>query len=141
MIGAHMTLTPCCSFGFNGNCRDAIGFYERVLGATAYVLLYKDSPMAGDVAADWGDKVCHATLKIGDATLMMSDQPDGKYVAPQGFELVIPMTDPAEAERLFHDLADGGRVKLPLQQTFWATRFGLIVDRFGINWTINCEGG
>ena len=81
----------------------------------------------------------HATLNIGDQTLGGSDAPPDRFQTPQGFYVAIALTDPTEAERIFAALAEGGRVDMDLQQTFWAKRFGMLSDRFGIPWMINCE--
>jgi PhnB protein len=81
----------------------------------------------------------HARLVVGDAVLLASDAPPAHYSAPQGFSVALQIKDQAEAERVFQTLVENGRVTMPLQQTFWALRFGMLVDRFGIPWMINCE--
>jgi PhnB protein len=78
-------------------------------------------------------------MKVGDTVLMGSDGTPDRYEEPKGFSLSISTKDPAEAERMFNELAAGGKVQMPLQQTFWAAKFGVLVDRFGIPWMINCE--
>lgn len=131
---------PQIALAFNGNCDAAFRCYERCLGGTiTFRLTWGDSPNAADAPADWGGKIYHATLQIGGAVIMGGDQPPDRYHLPTGFELVLPLADPLVAERVFHELAEGGTVKMPLQETFWANRFGVLVDRFGIPWTINCE--
>jgi PhnB protein len=97
------------------------------------------SPQAAEVPADWGAKVYHATLKVGDTAIMASDQPTDRYEPPRGFDIVLQVGDPDAAERVFNGLAEGGTIKMPLQETFWARRFGALVDRFGIRWVVNCE--
>jgi PhnB protein len=82
----------------------------------------------------------HVRLEVGDSVLMGSDAPPDRYKPPQGFSVNIAVEKPEEAERIFHALAEGGNVGMPLQQTFWAARFGMVVDRFGIPWMVNCEG-
>ena len=96
------------------------------------------SPIAGEVPPDWHDRIMHARLEVGDAVLMASDSPPEYYERPQGLYVAIQVTDPAEADRIFQALADRGTVKLPIQQTFWAVRFGMVVDRFGTPWIVNC---
>ena len=81
----------------------------------------------------------HARLMLGDKALMASDAPGGRFEPPKGFHVNIGVDEPAEAERIFHALAENGTVTMPLQETFWATRFGMLVDQFGIPWMINCE--
>ena len=135
-----MKLTPQVALSFNGTCEAAFRCYERCLnGTVTFILTWGKSPSAGDVPADWGDKIYHATLKIGDIVILGGDHLKSRYDPPTGFELVLPMNDALAAERVFEELSDGGSIKMPLQETFWASRFGVLVDRFGIPWTINCE--
>lgn len=135
-----MTMTPHISLAFNGQCEAAFRFYEqRLNGAIAFMLTWGDSPMAAEAPAGWDVKIVHATLKIGDTEISGSDVPPDRYEQPKGFELVLPIDDPATAERLFHALAEKGTVVMSLQETFWARRFGVLIDQFGIRWSINCE--
>ena len=76
---------------------------------------------------------------MGDEVLMGSDAPPDRYEAMRGFSVTIGVNDPTEAERIFHALAESGTVRMPIQETFWAVRFGMLVDRFGTPWMINCE--
>jgi PhnB protein len=125
---------------FNGQCGAAFKLYEKVLGGRIVSMqTHGDSPMADKVPADWRDKVLHALLTVGDAVLMGSDAPPPHYEKPQGFSVSIQLTDPAEADRIFHALAENGTVKMPIGETFWAARFGMLVDQFGIPWIVNCE--
>lgn len=96
--------------------------------------------MADQVPADWRDRVINATLVTRGAVLMGGDAPPGQGVPPQGFSVAIQVDEPAEVDRIFNALADGGRVTMPLQTTFWAERFGMLVDRYGTPWIINCQG-
>lgn len=89
--------------------------------------------------AEWRNKILHARLTVGDQVLMGSDAPPDRYEPSKGFSVTLGVNDPAEAERLFKALAEKGTVQMPLEQTFWALRFGMLVDRFGIPWMINCE--
>jgi PhnB protein len=97
--------------------------------------------MAEGAPPEWRDKILHATLQVGDTALSGGDVLPGQYERPQGFQIQLNLDDAAAAERIFAQLADGGRVSVPLQQTFWAQRFGSVVDRFGIPWGINCGEG
>ena len=135
-----MTLNPCISLCFNGNCEAAFRFYELCLGGSiAFMLTWGDSPMAKDAPTDWGRKICHARLMFGDTALLGSDVPTQAYEAPRGFGLLLGIDHPEDAERLFHALAENGVVRMPLQETFWALRYGSVTDQFGIPWEINCE--
>jgi PhnB protein len=134
-----MQINPYLSF--KGECEAAFKFYEQCLGGRlGTIFRYAGTALADRVPADWQDKVMHGSLTVGEQVLMGADvAPDG-YEAPKGFSLSIQIKSVAESERIFHELANDGRVVLPLEKTFWAARFGMIVDRFGIPWQINCEG-
>ena len=92
------------------------------------------------VSADWQDKVMHGSLTVGEQVLMGGDVAPDRYEEPRGFSLSLQIQSTTEAERIFHELGKDGRVAVPLEKTFWAARFGMVVDRFGIPWLINCEG-
>ena len=127
--------------GFNGQCEAAFKLYEQCLGAEpGPVFRYAGSPMADDVPADWQDKIMHGSVKVGDLVLMGGDVAPERYEEPKGFALSVQITSTEEAERIFHGLARDGRIVMPLEKTFWAARFGQVVDRFGVPWLINCEG-
>ena len=133
-----MQLNPYLTF--NGQCETAFKFYEQCLGGKiAFMIKHKGSPIENQVPAEWGDKILHARLTIGDEVLMGSDAPPDRFEKPKGFSVALQIKDPAEAERVFNALATGGVVQMPIQQTFWATRFGMVADQFGIPWMINCE--
>ena len=89
--------------------------------------------------ADWGDKVMHATLTFGDQVLMGADAPPSRYAKPQGLTISVGLSDPAEGERIFKALAEGGAIVMPFGKTFWSPGFGMATDRFGIPWMVNCE--
>jgi PhnB protein len=126
---------------FNGDCAAAFKFYERCLGAKIETIMtHGESPIAKDVPASWQNTVLHARLIVGDTVLMASDSPPEHYQKPQGLYVSLQIDTPAEAERIFRELSQGGSVTMPIDKTFWAERFGMLVDRFGIPWMINCEG-
>jgi len=126
---------------FSGQCEAAFKFYERVLGGRlGEIFRYGGSPLGDQVPADWQDKIMHGSVTIGDQVLMGADIAPDRYEEPKGFSLSLQMKDAAEAERIFQELAEGGRVSMPLEKTFWAARFGALVDRFGVPWQVNCEG-
>lgn len=133
-----MQMTPYLSF--NGQCESAFKFYERCLGARPGELFrYAGSPMADQVPPSWQDKIMHGSLTLGDQVVMGGDVAPDRYEEPKGFSLSLQIPATADAERVFHELAADGRVVMPLEKTFWAERFGMVVDRFGIPWLINCE--
>ena len=134
-----MQMNPYLSF--DGRCEAAFAYYERCLGAQrGAIFRYGGSPMADRVPADWHDKIMHGSLTIAGQTLMVADAVPGGYEAPKGFSLSLQLESGAEAERIFSDLASGGSVVMPLEKTFWAERFGMVIDQFGVPWLINCEG-
>lgn len=100
---------------------------------------YEGSPMENEVPSDWRKKILHARMQVGDVLLMGGDELPEDYEAPKGFNVTLGFDDPAAAERVFNALAENGTVRLPLQETFWAVRFGMVTDQFGIPWMINCE--
>jgi PhnB protein len=133
-----MQLTPYLSF--KGDCEAAFKFYEQSLGGVlGPIFRYGGSPMADRAPADWSDKVMHGSITVGGQVLMGADIAPGQYEEPKGFSLSLQMASIAEAERVFGELARDGNVVMPLEKTFWAERFGMVVDPFGISWLINCE--
>jgi PhnB protein len=125
---------------FRGQCEEAFKFYEKCLGGKIEsIFTFGDTPMADQAPAGWRDKIMHARMTVGDTPLMGSDAPPDRYEEPKGFSITVGIKDPAEAERIFNELAVGGTVQMPLEKTFWAAKFGMLVDRFGIPWMINCE--
>jgi PhnB protein len=125
---------------FDGRCEEAIEFYRRTLGAEVTMLMrFKDSPeppAPGMVPPGAENKVMHANLRIGDTTVMASDGRCQGKPSFQGFSLSLSVPDDAEAERRFAVLADGGQVQMPLTKTFFASRFGMVADRFGVSWMV-----
>jgi PhnB protein len=125
---------------FDGRCEEALEFYKKVLGAEVHMLMrFKDSPVPTDgstAGPDPGDKVMHASFQIGETTVLASDgQCQGKP-SFEGFALTLITPNAAEAERLFGALADGGQVQMPLTETFFSPRFGMVADQFGVGWMI-----
>ncbi len=125
---------------FNGDCAEAFKFYEQTFGGKIESMSkFAGSPAAEHAPPDWGDKVLHASMVIGDQRLMASDAPPGQYEKPQGLSVAIGLNDPAKGEQIFNALAQGGKTTMPFQKTFWASGFGMCTDRFGIPWMVNCE--
>ena len=126
---------------FDGRCDEAIEFYQSALGAKVTMLMrIKDGPEQGMVPPGSGEKVMHASLRIGETTVLASD---GRCLGQpnfQGFALSLTVPDVAEAERLFAALGDGGEVRMPLAQTFFSPRFGMVADRFGVTWMVYVAG-
>jgi len=134
-----MHVSPYLSF--NGKCEAAFRFYEECLGGQlGSIHRYAGSPLASEVPAGWQDKVMHGSVTIGELVLMGADVAPDAYEAPKGFSLSIQIKETADAERIYRELGKDGTIVLALQKTFWADRFGMVVDRFGTPWLINCEG-
>jgi PhnB protein len=126
---------------FKGQCEEAFTFYHQCLGGTLGPLFrYTGSPLADQAPSGWDDKIMHGSVTIGDLVLMGADIAPAQYEEPKGFSLSLQMKSVDDAERIFRGLAEGGKVVMPLEKTFWAARFGVVADRFGIPWLINCEG-
>lgn len=124
---------------FKGDCEAAFKSYERCLGGQLGTLFrYGGTPLANQVPPDWSDKIMHGSLTVCDQLIMGYDVAPDRYEEPKGFSMSLHLKSTADAERIFHELAGGGRVVMPLEKTFWAARFGMVVDRFGIPWLINC---
>lgn len=124
---------------FQGNCEEAINFYKDQLGGEIlFVQRYGDSPMKG-MGPD--DAIMHCTLKIGDSIIMAADNMSKEHPVTVGnnISLAYGTKDPNEAESRFEKMSDGAAIIMPIQETFWAERFGMLTDKFGINWMINCD--
>ncbi len=133
-----MNLEPYLSF--KGDCAEAFKFYETVLGGKiTFVMTYGDAPPGSPVPPDMKDKVMHASMTIGKTTLMGADTPSQFASTPAGFSISIGVETPEAAEKIYAALSAGGTIKMPIGETFWAQRFAMLSDKFGIPWMINCE--
>lgn len=133
-----MQINPYLSF--NGKCAEAFTFYAQVLGGENVMMMtYGESPMAAQTAPEDRDRIMHARLKAGDMVLMGADAPPQFYQPAQGMVVSLSVDAPAEADRIFKALCENGTVRMPIQETFWAQRFGMLIDRFGTPWMVNCE--
>ena len=128
--------------GFDGNCADAMRFYEKALGGKLEVLMSgAESPMADQMPKEFAHRILHARLALpGGGLLYAGDAPANMpYEGIKGVSITVDYATVAEAERVFDALAAGGRVTMPMQEAFWAKRFGMLVDRFGTPWIVNGE--
>lgn len=124
---------------FEGRCEEAVEFYRRELGAEVTMLMrYKDSPEPPNAQCGPIDpeKVMHASVRIGESTVLMSDGSASGKPAFQGVSLSMTVRDDAEAKRVFAALSDGGQVQVPLSKTFFTSSFGMAADRFGVPWMV-----
>ena len=131
-VSVHLT--------FNGNCQEAMEFYCKLMnGEILSMTTFGETPAGPGVPDDWQGKVVHGTMSLGDIAVATADIPPERYQSPQGINMFIEIENPDEASRVFARLAEGGEVQMPIQETFWAKRFGVVVDRFGIPWEVNCS--
>jgi PhnB protein len=124
---------------YNGNCEAALKYYQKVLGAQIEAILtYDGGPAEMPVPPEYKKKVMHSKITIDGEVLMASDAPPGHFHQPQGFSVALQVEDPADAERRFKALAEGGTVNMPFGKTFFSRGFGMCVDQFGQPWMVNC---
>ena len=124
----------------DGRCEEALDFYRKTLGAQVEMMMrFKESPEQTMVPPDGGDKIMHASFRIGDSTVMASDGRCLGQPAFQGFGLSLTVRDEAEADRVFGALSDGGQVQMPLTETFFSPRIGMVADRVGVPWMVIVE--
>ena len=125
---------------FDGNCGQAMQFYAKCLGAELQMMKFGDMPQACPEGVPEGakDRIMHARLTRGKAVLMASDNMPGMpFTQGNNFSISIDCDSPQEADQFFAALGDKGKITMPLQETFWAARFGMLTDKFGINWMFN----
>jgi len=128
---------------FAGNCEEAINFYKEALGGEIlFSQTYGGSPMTEHVTEENKDKIMHTSIKIGDSVIMACDNvfdAQNPTTVGNNISLAIGGDDVASAEGMFESLSDGATIIMPMQETFWAERFGMLVDKFGINWMFNVD--
>jgi PhnB protein len=126
---------------FDGNCAEALAFYEETIGAeVSGMMRNSDAPDAESRMPGGDDLVMNAMVKIGGGMLMASDTGEGWHQKPQGFAVHLETPSIAEAERVFAAFGDGGTIQMPLGETFWAERFGMVTDKFGTPWMVSFTG-
>jgi len=124
---------------YNGNCEAAFKYYQKVLGAKVEALMtHEGAPESMPTPPEWKKKIMHGRITIDGEVLMASDSPPDLFNKPQGFSVSLTVNDPADAERKFKALSEGGSVNMPFGKTFFAKGFGMCVDQFGIPWMVNC---
>jgi len=122
---------------FNGKCEEAFKFYEKAIGGKIGAMMkYGDAPPSAQMSKEMTNHVMHARIAIGDTVLMGADAPPDRYKKPEGIMITLNTDSIAEAEQSFKALSDGASVTMPLQETFFANRFGMVTDKFGIPWMV-----
>jgi PhnB protein len=130
-----MQVNPYLSY--KGQCEEAFIFYEKCFGGRITAKTrYGETSMSDQVPAGWRDKIIFSSMTLGDMVLMGGDPPPARYTEPKGFSLTVELDDPAEAEQIFTALSENGSVTVPLEQSTWADRFGVLTDQFGIPWMV-----
>lgn len=133
-----MKLNPYLTF--TGSCEEAFRFYEKVLGGKIEAMMTAvGTPMEKQVPPEWRNKIMHARMTVGGTVLMGSDAPPDRAEPMKGVAICLNLDETAEAERVFHALSEQASITMPIQETFWAQRFGMLTDQFGTPWMINCE--
>jgi PhnB protein len=131
-VSVHLT--------FDNQCRAAFERYCELFGGEIVnITRFSETPDGENVPDDWQDAVIHGSMKIGDSVIAGADIPPERFQKSQGFFMFVDIPEPKEAERIFAALAEGGDVQMPMQETFWAKRFGVVNDRFGTPWEVNCS--
>ena len=128
-----------CHLTFDGECEAAFSAYQRILGGETKLLEYGKSPLANQVPPHWQRRIVHATLVLAGQELVGSDAFPDAYESPRGFSVLLAAPGRNEGKRIFDALAEGGRVNVPFQETFWSPGYGFLIDRFGVPWEINSE--
>ena len=132
MKGINVYLT------FDGNCKEAMTFYHKCLGGDLQVHPFSQGP--ADMAKGAGDRLMHASVTSGTSVVMASDSMPGMPVtAGNNFSISVQCETDEEADRLFGSLSEGGTAVMPMADQFWGAYFGMLTDKFGINWMFNCE--
>jgi PhnB protein len=124
---------------FNGNAAEALAFYAKAFdGKILFQQTFGESPMANDIPGEFKDKLMHATFQAGDLTFMVSDCMPGQPVSGgTNMSLSLNFKSVADIDKTFAALSDGSNITMPLQDTFWGAKFGMLTDKFGINWMFN----
>lgn len=133
-----VTVNPYLTF--NGNCQEAMTFYQQVLGGELEIMPFEGSP--ADVPDDYKHKVMHAALRFGQAVIMASDgMPDSEAVMGDATNISLTTPDVVEGERLFNGLSNGGTILMPFEEMFWGDKFGMLIDKFGVRWMVSSQLG
>ncbi len=123
---------------FNGNCREAMNFYQNCFGGTLEMMTWGDGPHRESCPDTAKEKIMHGSLTKESFSLLAADKPDGEPTPGDNIQLTIQCESIAEIEGLFKALGAEGKIIMPLEDTFWGARFGVLIDKFGICWKLNC---
>jgi PhnB protein len=134
-------MSQCSAYlNFNGNCREALEFYAKAAGGEIIAMqTFGEAPGDFPVPDDFKKQIIHGRIKFGNTLLMGSDSPPERHSKPAGFGISLAVDTPEEAERAFANLSDGATIDMPMGETFFANRFGMLKDRYGVMWMVICE--
>ena len=125
---------------FDGQCEKAFQFYEKALGGKIETLMrYADSPMMEKLPPEWKSRIIHGTINIDGQQIAGADAFPNDFHKMQGSQIILNIDDPKEGSKVFLALSQNAKVAMPMQETFWAASFGMMTDKFGIPWMINCS--
>ncbi len=125
---------------FDGRCEEAFKLYEKALGGKIVAMLpHEDTPAEQHTRAEWKKKILHARLEVGGEAIMGTDVSPEQFARPRGFSVSVTVKTKADAEKVFNELAKGGTVTLALSATFFSAAFGMVTDKYGVPWMVNCE--
>jgi PhnB protein len=126
---------------FSGNCKEAFALYQKVFKApTPFAMTYGEAPQGAPVPPEWGGKIMHTSIPLGEGRLMGCDAPPDRSKPLGGFQVSVESTDEAEVKRIFDGLQQGGSIQMPLAPTFWSPLFGMCTDKFGVAWMVSVPG-
>ncbi|TAK57666.1 VOC family protein [Patescibacteria group bacterium] len=131
-------LNPFLRFN-NGKCREAMNFYQKILGGELYFMIVKESPMAGEMSSDKQDLIMHSSLTKGGWMLIGSDMMRDKAVVGDSVGLSLDCESEKEIKMIFDSLSQGGEVFMPLEDAFWGALFGIVIDKYGVEWMLNYQ--
>ena len=125
---------------FSGNCEEALNFYKKLFdGEVASIMRNKDAPSEGERDPAQGEKIMHSRFNSKTVNFMASDSRPGTKYGESRISLSLEISDPNAAQAVFDGLAAGGTVEMPFSDTFWGAKFGMLTDKFGIDWMVNCQ--
>ena len=127
-------------FFTGGKCEEALNFYKGIFGGdVGQVMRWKDAPPDASMPAELGERIMHSTFSSKDVNFMASDARPTTQYGESAISLSLGMKDVNEAKRIFDSLAKGGKVEMPLEKTFWGAMFGMLTDKYGMDWMVNCQ--
>jgi PhnB protein len=133
-------MTLSIHLNFTGNCDEAFTFYEKALGVPRQMsMTYAEAPAGAPVPPDWGSKIMHTSIPVGESLLMGCDAPAGRSNPMGGFQASVSLAQESKVKRVYEALSEGGTIQMPLAPTFWSPLFGMCTDKFGVAWMVGID--